>query len=250
MTKITLDDFNLLYNALLLKKASFPVKILRSFKEEIYRYVITNQPTPIMQVAQIDDEYIHDNTLAISIGALNSGEFGLKSIVNSESWYRDIVCDDLKQSGYTSEQILKYCFDDTFKGIQGKLPVWKYLINVSDSYPKVIDRAALNFDDLISKTIKNGRNRVSTYTSVLEIWKCEEPKKACLLIAYLPENRIKVDELELVLKDIFEKDINALKAESDEAPIASDIRRLIRIYDYLKWGKNKSNQNIVPMNRN
>ena len=44
-----------------------------------------------------------------------------------------------------------------------------------------------------------------------------------------------VHELEDVLKEIFEKDVNTLQnVETNER---SNIRRLIRIYDYLKWKK-------------
>lgn len=44
-----------------------------------------------------------------------------------------------------------------------------------------------------------------------------------------------VYELEDVLKEIFENDVNAL--QNVGANERSDIRRLIRLYDYLKWGK-------------
>ena len=57
------------------------------------------------------------------------------------------------------------------------------------------------------------------------------------LIPYLTEDQFDVDELEQVLKEIFMNDIDILKNVS--ANVRSDIRRLIRIYDYLKWGKVK-----------
>ena len=41
-------------------------------------------------------------------------------------------------------------------------------------------------------------------------------------------------ELEVVLRELFEEDINVLQNKTNAR---SDIRRLIRIYDYLKWGK-------------
>lgn len=57
------------------------------------------------------------------------------------------------------------------------------------------------------------------------------------LIAYLEEEQLDIDELENVLKEIFEGDVNVL--QNDDANERSDIRRLIQIYDYLKWGKIK-----------
>ncbi len=57
------------------------------------------------------------------------------------------------------------------------------------------------------------------------------------MIAYLEEEQMDVGELEDVLKEIFERDENTLQNVGTNE--RSDIRRLIRIYDYLKWGKIK-----------
>ena len=75
------------------------------------------------------------------------------------------------------------------------------------------------------------------YQSVKQIWEQEKfsTSKALRLIAYLEEKQMDVHELEDVLKEIFEKDVNTLQnVETNER---SNIRRLIRIYDYLKWKK-------------
>lgn len=55
MTKITLSDFSLLYDALSVKKAALPVKLLRRFKDELYTFALTQQPGPTMQVASLED---------------------------------------------------------------------------------------------------------------------------------------------------------------------------------------------------
>ena len=44
-----------------------------------------------------------------------------------------------------------------------------------------------------------------------------------------------VNELEIVLKEIFEKDIYVL--QNSIPAVRTNVRRLILIYDYLKWGK-------------
>ena len=75
------------------------------------------------------------------------------------------------------------------------------------------------------------------YQSVKQIWEQEKfsTSKALRLIAHLEEKQMDVRELEDILKEIFEGDVNVLQnVGADER---SDIRRLIRIYDYLKWGK-------------
>lgn len=64
MTKITLSDFSLLYDALSVKKAALPVKLLRRFKDELYTFALTQQPGPTMQVASLEDGRIDENMLA------------------------------------------------------------------------------------------------------------------------------------------------------------------------------------------
>ena len=62
-------------------------------------------------------------------------------------------------------------------------------------------------------------------------------ERATRLIAYLPEEQFDLNELESILKGLFERDKNIL--QNSEAATRTHIRRLIRIYDYLKWGKVK-----------
>ena len=56
-------------------------------------------------------------------------------------------------------------------------------------------------------------------------------------MSHLTEEMIDVDELGLFLKSLFDKDINVLNNSSSS--VRTNIRRLIAVYDYLKWGKVK-----------
>ena len=53
-------------------------------------------------------------------------------------------------------------------------------------------------------------------------------------IAYLSEDEIDIDQLEVFLKDCFEQEgyLDSISASS-----CSNFYRLIRIYDYLKYGR-------------
>lgn len=57
------------------------------------------------------------------------------------------------------------------------------------------------------------------------------------MIAHLQEDQIDTKELEEVLVEIFHTDRNILQNVSSNE--RSNIRRVVRIYDYLKWGKVK-----------
>ena len=235
MKKVTLDNFMLLYNVLKNKKAKLPVVILRRFKKELYEYTITNMPTANLRVASIDDERIKDDDLVLAIGKAST--FGLKGLsgLDANEWYRNIILNDLV---FSADELLEHAFPKLIRQNSGKLPLNKYLAEAAKDFPECKEIAKKqDFDSIISKTIKNNRKYLGGYQSVKQIWEQEKfsTSKALRLIAHLEEKQMGVDELEDVLKEIFEGDVNVL--QNVGANERSDIRRLIRIYDYLKWKK-------------
>ena len=235
MSKIVLSDFMLLYNALEGKKAKLPVRILRRFKQELYEYTITNSPTDNIRVASIEDDRVADDELVLSIG--KASEFGLKGLSGLESneLYRDVVIGDLL---YSADELLEYALPKLLQQNSGKLPVNKYLRNATKEFPeyqKLVKNQ--DFNSLISNTIRNNRKSLGEYISVRQIWENERGnlEKATRLIAYLSEEQIDIVELENLLVGLFEEDVNVLQNVSQSE--RTNIKRLIRIYDYLKWGK-------------
>lgn len=121
------------------------------------------------------------------------------------------------------------------------MPVNKYLSEAREDYPDCVELAKKqNFDYIISKTIKKNRNKLGDYKSVKQIWENERTslERATSLIAHLLESDIDIDDLESVLKEIFENDINIL--QNSKPAIRTNVRRLIMIYDYLKWGNKRT----------
>lgn len=235
MTKIKLDDYMHLYNALENKKAKLPVKILRRFKQELYDYTITNMPTTNLRVAALDDNRVSDEELVLAIGKVS--DLGLKGLngINSNEWYRNIIISDLE---FSVDDLLEYAFGNISRQNSGRLPVHKYLSEATKDFVEASELAKkLDFDEIISDTIKKNRRCLGEYTSVKQIWNQEKGnlERATRLISHLEENKIDVDELENVLNTLFEEDVNVLQNVSGQA--RTNIRRLIMIYDYLKWGK-------------
>lgn len=234
MRKISLSNFMLLYDALENKKAKLPVRILRRFKQELYEYTITNTPTQNLRVASIDDTRVADEELVLAIG--KASEIGLKGLSGLESneWYRDIILGDLE---FSADDLLEFAYPKLARQNSGKMPANKYLVNATKDFPEIKESMKKqDFDSIISRSIKDGRKYLGSYTSVKQIWENEKVnvEKATRLIAHLTEEQINVEELESVLKELFEEDVNVLQNESRAG---TNIRRLIRIYDYLKWGK-------------
>lgn len=235
MTRLALSDFGILYDALSAKQASVPVKLLRRFKEEMYTYVVTSKPGPLMKVGQIDDKNIDENCLAISIGVSNTGERGLQSIVHDNEWYRSIIMDDL--TDFTADQLLKYAYPELRKVNRGDLPVYRYLYQAQEDYPQIRGEIKHSFDDLTTATNKRNRKSTDIYPSLQELWESlkDNPPKAYRVMCWLPEEKMDADYLGRILQNLFTKDSDALNRFNGET--RSNLKRLIRIYDYLKWGK-------------
>lgn len=238
MTRLTLSDFSILYDALAAKKASVPVKLLRRFKEEIYTYAVTSKPGPLLMVADLDDKNIDENKLAISIGVSNTGEFGLLSIVDTNEWYRSIVLDEIERlKGFNADQLLQYAYPQVKKGTVGDIPVYKYLAQAKEDYPEIRAVTPNDFEKLTTATNKKYRYTTDRYPSLASLWdelKDDKPK-AFRIMCCFPENKIDVDYLGKILQSLFEQNDNAL--EQLDSITRTNVRRLIRMYDYLKWGK-------------
>lgn len=59
--------------------------------------------------------------------------------------------------------------------------------------------------------------------------------RALRLIGFMPEEKVSHEDLHDILKEIFKAEPNILQTLA--SPDRSSLRKVIRMYDYLKWGK-------------
>ncbi len=237
MTKVTLSNFGQLYEALSAKKAAFPVKLLRRFKDELYTFALTQQPGPMMQVAQLDDNRIDEETLALSIGLASTGVYGLARAVNAEQWYRNVVLND---SIYPTEQLLQYVYPELAKQNSWKIPAWYYITNSNYKSELAENKAPRTYEEIVSeKAIKRQKTAIAD-RNAWEVWTQEKSNltKAMRLLGYLPENKIDVNQYEKILKEIFKEDPEILSSLDQGG--RSSLKRMIRIYDFLHYGQKKT----------
>lgn len=112
-----------------------------------------------------------------------------------------------------------------------------------DKYQRIegIDKLLVkDFEDIISKTIERARSRHPQIDIESILMEIPDIDKQMLCIAYLRKEKINLIELENNLKSRFEQDNNILS--NSKQTTRTNLRRLIRIYDYLK-GENKKNSN-------
>lgn len=238
MTRIITADFLPIYEELLKRKSKLPVKLLRLFKQEIYNFAINSKATSKIQVTDFDDERVSDDDLVLSIIGKtdNIGKKGLKGITGDD-WYRNIVLGDL---GFSADDLLEYAFSSIRKQNSDKVPVHKLLSQATKQFPECIKYAKeQTFDNIISTSIKKLRSSLTSdchsVSSIQKYYK-DDLGKSTRYMAYLTEDEFDLQQLEQFLSDLF-KDKNILASSNPQT--RTNIRRLIRVYDYLKWGKRK-----------
>lgn len=140
---------------------------------------------------------------------------------------------------YDIKDLLDYALT-LAKQVSGKLPVNSLY---EDKYQKIegIDKLVVkDFEDIISKTIERARNRHPQINIENILKEITDIDKQMLSIAYLRKEQINLIELENYLKSRFEQDNNILS--NSKQTTRTNLRRLIRIYDYLT-GENKKASN-------
>ena len=237
MTKITLADFGLLYDALSGKRAALPVKILRIFKDELYTFALTREPGPTMQVAPLDDKRIDENSIALMIGMPKTGLYGLGRAVESNHWYRNVVRHD---SPYPIDQMLEIAYPSLLKANSAALPIWYYIHNAGIKSELAFEKAPKRYSDIVTeRCIKRNAGSVRG-RSAIQIWNEEKTNlsRTLRLISSLPEANAPVEQIEFILKEIFDSNPDIL--EELEGADRSNLRKLIRSFDFLKYGNKKA----------
>jgi len=231
MTKVTLDDYTIIYKALKKKKSSLPVKLLRLFKTEFYNYIMTNNPSSNIRVAGIDDKRIGNDDLVLAICKPSMLSLhGLKGIKPND-WYKDILLDTLP---FTADEMLEHSYPEVFRQTN-KLPIYKYLSRAKNNYPNI--KRITCFDELLSNTIIKYRHQdmhcKRSIESIIANYSYDD-SKIMSLIAHLYENELDLETLEQYLKQFIHSNPNVF--DCDNTTLKTNFRRLIRIYDWLKFG--------------
>ena len=97
----------------------------------------------------------------------------------------------------------------------------------------------IEFDNIISNTIKRNREIHPQISIAYILQENKDLEKQMQYIAYLTEEQIDLNELEGYLKSLFLNDLDILK--STKQTLRTNLRRLIRIYDFLKGKQKTSN---------
>ena len=252
MKQVMLKDYGVLYELLAQNKSKYPVKILRELKENIYDLVTTNDPTDKLKIMlPIDQLDNYDNVeYVIGVGISHAAELAYGTF-SAEEIYRDIVFDD-KQFNY--DLLVEKTLPPHLSRTCGSMPLFKYLSRYSkDSFPEIYERYLVKLTSVevfLNNLIKNGQTTQYGET-IEEIRTRYDFPKSLYYILRLPLKYYDTASLGKYLADILEEDKNRICSGSSH-PNSSDIRRLIKIYDWLcyheDYEKKQASMQSVPIN--
>ena len=199
MTKITTNRFLEVYKGIVNTAITIKPNILRQLRKEIYELAVISNPASKIYAIGFDelDKLSEDSQLLLSIGVHKSN-------------YGKSVTADLKQN-------------------TSGLPMYKYIKDCKEYITDTIKadyEKKHSLDDFLNNSIRKGKiiyRKKLQYKTIDEIIKIEGREKAFRKICFLNEDEINLTQLHLYIKEIYyEIGVNN-----------SDLRRLIRIYDYL-----------------
>lgn len=237
MTRIYIKDYSILYEILLKNKFKYNTTVLRRLKEEIYELVISNEPTTKMKVVGIEDDDNLDNVeVVVGVGVIS--EFGKKGYcgLKVEEIFEDVLFDN---GDYDANFVVTESLPILLKHNTGSVPIYKYISNTTVDLPLYVTRSIkTTYEDLLSRSIRNNRKRKDYINKTINyIISTNEPNKSLELIPFLQEENIDTELLGSFLRDFYKNNTNIFIDGKNFDKI--NFRRLIKLYDWLKYYKAK-----------
>lgn len=248
LKQVVLPDFTPLYKAIATLRSSYPPKVLRKLKKDVYELVQSTSPKERIRVIDIDDATDLDTVefvmgVGISTQLAGQGYGGVEVI--------DLI-EDLIYNGTKLEAkpVVEIVLPKLGRQSSYNLPVFKY---ISSADAPVIDEKLAWFisevqqkgvDKWISSSMKKARCGRPAPQSLEEISvnckyaSAKEIQQMLNDIAFVPADRFDLERLRTMLVEIFER-FDPLRNKSEQT-LTTNFRRTVRIYDWLKFGHKKT----------
>jgi len=242
MTRVFLADYSMLYEALLEYRPTrqYPTALLRRLKDDVYNLVVSSTPSNTIvvsagigpDIAPLDYDKVK---FVIGVGTLTEKGY---DYININDLYRDTVLDSL-DSNLDAERVVSTTLPRHRSHNGGIGPLFKYMTRlpvdkILSADPKILEEVKKRtFDIFFNGTIKKKRPGFSDAS--IDSLRASHPNldNCCRLVCYLPEKNFDLPALHQLLVDTLTQHPDCL----DSFIYKSDVKRLIRLYDWLKYGR-------------
>jgi|LGOV01.1.fsa_nt_gb hypothetical protein len=238
MTRVKLNDFSILYEALLENNAKYNVSMLRRLKEDIYELVLTNKPSSkIRTVGLEDDDKLDEVEIVVGVGVLS--EFGERGYlgVTADEIYKDVILDN---GNFDIDRIIMDSLPRLLPQNSSLLPMHKYIREFKGELPsKISESLKTEYDSLLNNTILRYREKHDDRNrTISEMRKIYNVERCMQHIPYLSSTNIVIEDFKQLLIAVF--DAHPLIFDKDSSSgysgLKSDFKRAIRLFDLLKYG--------------
>lgn len=234
---ISTNDYSEVYRALAETSRKIPARILRYCKEQLYELVKSLEPEKKLCVVDFDEiEDKNDVEFLVGLGVASAGEKALGNVGYEAIEVIDLIADLLYENrGYDPERIVSNVIRRAGRNTPN-VPVFKYLNELGIKSQAEYEASGLPLDKWVKRDLKDFRLKgyqakffARRHQTMAEIIGSCTPEVACFLIPYLAKEKIDTKLLKQFLVD------NEQKLDYSHS-YASYFRKLISIYDKLRWG--------------
>lgn len=236
MTYLYIKDYAWFYKSLTIIQSKYKAPVLRKLKSEIYDLILSNDPTQSIQVVNIENEKIEDLEVVIGVGVIKDfAEKGYEGVSVKEI-YEDVVFDN---KNFDSALIVEKALPTLLRRHSNSIPIYKYIKNYDRHLPVQIEKEKKSkLRQFLNRSLINRSTKVKLKErSVKDIVKTFELSKCLEYICYLNELEINLQELKEFLQTTFKENPGILNTQ--EKQIATNFRRVVKIYDFLSYNENK-----------
>lgn len=246
VNKIIVPDFKCIFEALATYRMGIPVKILRQLKTQFVNFVNTHEPNDYVYVADLNNQRIKDDVMAMYIGQ-KSNFTSLIGLIGKES--KDVFLDILNNDlNYSSKEILTSLVPKLEKG-NAKLPKNKYFSTLSKNeitseIIKSFQNTQIQYEEGVAKRNPETRSIEQIWDEEIRINVNDEGieytnyNNALIKINNIPDELIDSEELKKTIENLFKINNKIFDKTNDKKSInPTNVRKLIIKLDHIMYYK-------------
>ncbi len=236
ISRFIVSNFTDVYEQLAEITSKYPLKLVRTFRKDLYELTLSEAPTEKIMVnlpeeKLADDDY-KDIEYVLGFGVVELAKRGYLTPTARDIFY-DVV---LNNENYEPNSLLINTFPELSK-MYGDLPRFKYLKDAKEETREFISSKYNDYTKFNDFLNSNLINRSSSVNSVAEAFnEIEGTRNQILNILSLEESQIDCEELESYLFNLLSNNSKLLDSR-ENVTLKTNLRKLIRIYDWLKFSE-------------
>jgi len=231
-------DYSNVYKALASVKRKIPARILRYCKEQLFELVKSVEPEKKLCVVNLDEiENKDDIEFLVGLGINNQDNGDISSRGYDSIETIDLINDILYENGsFESQKIVDVVIKKAGRNTI-YTPVFKYLQEIGITSPQAYEESNLLLDKWVKRDSEayKAKQYKKTYfkrrhESIQELIDNSTPEIAAILIPFIPKDKLDLGILKKFVID------NNEKLDYNNSNYASYFRKLVTLYDQIKWG--------------